>query len=213
MRTENDWSVAKWINAGFGLLGLGLVAGGHWLGDRFDVPTFVFWVGGAALLCTALVFQLVLYRAPPVQVTPQDAAELQHRTLRNMTLSAVGTWIYVAGGALVWAQPSIAVFAIGAVLMVVGVITGLVSGLPLLRAARLSRVDPSLEDERAQANQAISYRNAYLVGLQAAVALALLSSWNMIVLEASTLGFIVTAAMVLAQVTTLAWREWSDDAA
>lgn len=213
MRNAKHWSAARWANAGFGAIGLGLIAASSWLAQISGQAPFVFWAVGVGLFCTALMFQLVLYRAPPKTTGLVNTAELRHNTLRNVTLAASGTWLYVIGGAMVWAQSSTAVFLLGAILMLLGVLAGLWGGLPLLRAKRLSRSNPALTDTRATVSQNISYRNAYLCGLQAAVILALLSSWKIITLHASTLGFIITAVMVLAQVTTLAWREWADDAA
>jgi hypothetical protein len=193
-------------------MGLAMTVSGKWLAQHFDSTPYVFWATGGAIFLTALLFQGFLYQQPAPATSPDQQADRRHQNLYHVTLTAVGTWLYVLGGALVWAQPYSVILTAGGFLMLLGVIAGIRGGIPLLRAARFSRVDPSLTNTHIAESQSISYRNAYLFGLQAAVALALLASWNVVELHASTLGFVITAVMVLAQVTTLAWREWAADA-
>ncbi|WP_090211098.1 hypothetical protein [Litoreibacter janthinus] len=209
MRNAKDIGPARWINAIIGFAGLSVIAAGNLLADHFHTLPFLFWAVGAAVFLTALLFHGFLYRQPKSVITPQQLADFRHKNLLSVTLAAIGTWLYVIGGAMVWAQPYAIVFATGGVLMLIGVVVGVWGGIPLIRTARFAKLDATLSSEQTMGSQRISYRNAYLVGLQAAVVLALLSSWNLFDLHASTLGFVVTAVMVLAQVTTLAWQEWA----
>ena len=211
VRIAKDLTISRWINAAFGTAGLSMLVGGEWLAQQFDGSPYLFWAVGTAVFLTALLFLSFLYRPPPPITSPEQLADRRHQNLYHVTLAAVGTWLYVLGGALVWVQPYSVILATGGFLMLLGVIVGLRGTIPLIRAARFSHVDPNTATERSAASQSISYRNAYLFGLQAAVALALLASWNVVELHASTLGFVITAVMVLAQVTTLAWQEWTNN--
>ena len=212
MRIAEDLSLARWINATLGVVGITTAGSGRWLAEYFDGTPFVYWALGGATFLTALLFQGFLYRPLPSVTSPDEIADSRHRSLFHVTIATVGTWLYVLGGAMVWAQHVGAMMVIGGGLMLLGVFTGLRGGLPLLRLARFARTDPTLTSDYAKTSQQLSCRNAYLVGLQFALVLALLASRNIVELHASTAAFAITATMVLTQVTTLAWREWTRDA-
>ncbi len=212
VRRAKELTISRWINAAIGVAGLSIAFGGRSIAQQFDIAPYPLWGIGAAVFLTALLFQSFLFQPPSPVTTAKQLADRQHQRLYHVTLAALGTWVYVLGATLVWIQPYSLFLAFGGSLMVLGGLAGVRGGLPLLRAARFSQNDPSLTNLHATASQSISYRNAYLFGLQAAVVLALLASWNVIELHASTLGFAITATMVLAQVTTLAWREWANGA-
>lgn len=177
---EKQWRSAELYNLGFGVLGVVLIALDGLIQDRFgfEMARSI----GIGLLSASVGLYFVLYRKPkskPDAAEKERVVQAEQRSYKWL-LGCVGV-IVLCCGVIFMVPVDSWVFVASVVVMMMTLPVLLLACYAGLQTARLSRVDPSLFDERAQQRQHFAQSKAFTWMFTAAIlggALAVLTDSN-----------------------------------
>ena len=164
---------------------------------------------GSGLLGTAALFGVFIYRKPKarpdrttLKALEQQAPKLQIISAFALSLALLCTIIFLAVPALQ---------TVAAIIGGLSIAVAFALSLPLLKIARISRVAPSLDDERSQANLAKAYRNAFTGTFQICLLGGLFFKFSSATIETGTALYLLGFTSITLLMNFTAFYEWRDN--
>jgi len=156
-------------------------------------------------IITLSIIMLTNRHWPPAKISPPPTPDNLHWHYLGLAGASTGM---VGAAVLLKTNPDQSM--IEGVVFMASVVAGLwfASRQNALQLARKN--DPSLFDERAQANQRKSEKWAFLVALETALILGLVDFLNIASLSGAFVGFSAGAAGIFTGMLAQAWLEWRD---
>lgn len=168
LNSEDDWKRGTRRNRivmALSAVGMGVA----WpLADALSIDKVALVSAFSGILATTVMMELLVFRKPKSEPSPQEQAQMETRQGPIMLISALTTWGFMSCFVVVQAFDiptpwQTILIGVGAALLLASIAL-----LPkLLRQMRLSRVTPALNDERSQYNMNRAYRGAFLLMFQA----------------------------------------------
>ena len=211
--TEAQWKKANRQNIIMGAVGLCVLIAAGPLSRLLNLDLTLIRSMAAGVVASAVLLWLWLFRKPKTRPTGDEIEQMEKRYTPLMLLSPAATFLGLLGLVILQnitlADPT---YIAAHIAMFTLILIGGVLSLPLLKMARISRVEPSLNDERMQRNMNSSYQTAFLTMFNLCLLSGVAFTFDVIEFDAGTALFAIGAIGIFTQCFKLAWLEWKDAA-